>query len=195
MEEWNRRLQEYYVEFMILTIDRGVCPDTFEKQFQPENTVLTPVRLRQVTPTVEWRAPDTALPSQIVRLASDIGRLIYQTENVPVEIGRSGIESDRIGIPESGELQRLTESAIRSGLDSVSVRRYLECMALDWTRYHPVSERIDGPRILSEREARRIRLDHAMELEKDVATLTTGGRPTASYRPRQKRSTSYSRAP
>lgn len=182
--EWNQRLQERYLEFMILAVGRGVCPDAFETLFQPENTVLTPVRLRQVSPTVEWRAPDTALPSQIAQLAGDIGRLMRRTENTPVEIGMPGVDPDRIGIPESGELQRLAESAIRSGLDSVRVRTYLESMSLDRTRYQPLSERIQGPRILSENEARRIRLDHAAKLERDVATLTTGTKRATSLRHR-----------
>ena len=180
--EWNQRLQKRYVEFLILAADRGIPLDAIEELFQPENTVLTPVRLRQVSPTVEWRAPDAALPNQIARFASDIGRLMQRTANTPVEIGTPGVTSDRIGIPKPSELQRLTESAIRSGLDSVSVRTYLEDMTFDWTRYQPLSEQIRGPRILTEREARRIRLAHAAKLEKDVVTLRTSERSLGRLR-------------
>lgn len=57
---------------------------TFADLFNPEDVVVTPVRFWRETPTVEWRSPDTALPSQVVQLPSDVAPLTYRTEDLPV---------------------------------------------------------------------------------------------------------------
>ncbi len=169
--EWDNRLDAAYEAFRTLAFDRGISDEAFTTHFQPENTMAMPVRVRQEFPTVEWRAPDTALPSQIIELAGDISRLVHQTATKPVEIGEPGVQPHRIYIPEFDELQSLTAAAIEHGLDSPKVWEYLEAMSIDPRNYRPISSEI-GPRSsISTAEARRIRLEYADRLERDVETL------------------------
>ena len=169
---WNDRLATAYEAFRTLAIDRGVTEQEFTTHFQPENTMPTPVRVRQQFPTVEWRAPDTALPSQVVKLTNDISRLVDQTASKPVEIGEPGVGPDRIGIPAFDDLTQLTAAAIERGLDSPAVWNYLEAMSIDPRDYQPISAEIGHQSSVSVAEAQRIRLEYADRLEHDVETLT-----------------------
>lgn len=173
VSEWEARVDEDFEAFKTLAGERGVSSDEIDDHFTPENTVLNPVRLRYEQPTVEWRAPDSTLPSQVVRLASDVGALVEQTETKPVEIGSAGVHFDRIGIPDFETLAALSEQAIRWGLDSERVTNYLHAMNLDPAGYQPISRELRGPGTLKENEARRIRLEYAARLRADVNTLTT----------------------
>jgi gamma-glutamyl:cysteine ligase YbdK (ATP-grasp superfamily) len=168
---WEDRLAEAYEAFRTLAIDRGVTEQEFTTHFQPENTMPTPVRVRQQFPTVEWRAPDTALPSQVVTLTSDISRLVDQTAAKPVEIGEPGVGPERIRIPAFDDLTQLTAAAIERGLDSPAVWEYLEAMSIDPRDYQPISTEIGHHSPISVAEARRIRLEYADRLERDVETL------------------------
>jgi hypothetical protein len=168
---WEDRLAAAYEAFRTLAIDRGVTEQEFTTHFQPENTMPTPVRVRQQFPTIEWRAPDTALPSQVVKLTSDISRLVDQTAAKPVEIGEPGVGPERIRIPAFDDLTQLTEAAIKRGLDSPAVWEYLEAMSIDPRDYQPISTEIGHHSPISVAEARRIRLEYADRLERDVETL------------------------
>jgi gamma-glutamyl:cysteine ligase YbdK (ATP-grasp superfamily) len=168
---WNDRLAEAYEAFRTLAIDRGVTEQEFTTHFQPENTMPMPVRVRQQFPTIEWRAPDTALPSQVVKLTSDVSRLVGQTASKSVEIGEPGVGPERIRIPEFDDLTQLTAGAIERGLDSPAVWEYLKAMSIDPRDYQPISTEIDNHSSISVAEARRIRLDYADRLERDVETL------------------------
>lgn len=171
--EWTARVDRQYEEFVRIASERGVAPETVEEYFDPEDTVLNPVRLRRCQPTVEWRAPDSALPSQIVRLASDVRELVDRVESTPLEFGDPGVEDHRIGIPEFPELWELSQDSIERGLDSGRVRAYLDSMDLQAGAYSPISRQLYGPSTLSKGTAREIRLEYARRLREDVATLTT----------------------
>jgi gamma-glutamyl:cysteine ligase YbdK (ATP-grasp superfamily) len=170
--EWDSRLAAAHEAFRTLALDRGVTNGEFTTHFQPENTVAVPVRVRETFPTVEWRAPDTALPSQVVTLTSDISRLVHQTATKPVEIGEPGVQPHRISVPEFDDLRQLTAAAIERGLDSPAVWEYLEAMSIDPRNYQPISSEIGQQSSVSVTEARRIRLEYADRLERDVETLT-----------------------
>ncbi|HET7324530.1 MAG TPA: glutamate--cysteine ligase [Halococcus sp.] len=170
--DWNDRLDAAYEAFHTLALDRGVTDREFTTHFRPENVVMTPVRVREQFPTVEWRAPDTALPSQIINLTSDISRLVHQTATKPVEVGEPGIQPHRIYIPEFDDLTSLTAAAIENGLDSPKVWEYLEAMSIDPRNYRPISTEIGHHSPLSPSEARRVRLEYAARLEHDVETLS-----------------------
>jgi hypothetical protein len=180
---WDDRLATAFKAFRTLALDRGVTEQEFTTHFQPENTIPTPVRVRQQFPTVEWRAPDTALPSQIVTLTSDISRLVDQTASKPVEIGEPGVGPRRIRIPEFDDLTRLTAAAIERGLDSPVVWEYLEAMSIDPRDYQPISTEIGHQSSVSVAEARRIRLEYADRLERDVETLTISAKTRQQFRP------------
>lgn len=171
VEEWNQRIATRHQALRTLATERGVTPKAFDAWFAPENSVQTPVRLRGCSPTVEWRAPDTALPSQILQLVSDVSWLLRQTDDKPVEIGDPGIFSDHIGIPSFDDLRQLEADAITHGVRSASVREYLEWMLFDLTQYQPLSDQLPTWQRISERSARRFRLAAAERLRNDGASL------------------------
>lgn len=174
--EWEERVDHMYGVFKRLASERGVSPETIEEFFEPEDTVLNPVRLRECQPTVEWRAPDAALPSQIVQIAVDVGRLVSQTGDKSIEFGTPGVHADRIRLPEFSELQELSQQAIHSGLETVEVRDYLRTMGFDLSEYQPLSPQLNGPPTLDESEARKRRLEQAQRLRTDVERLTEDAR-------------------
>ena len=169
--EWEVRLQQLYDELRAMALNRDVTPEQFSALFDRENVVMAPVRLRDETPTVEWRSPDTTLPSQILRLLGELAPLVRLTDDLPVEVGDPGVGAERIGIPTYGDLQHLSDSAIERGLNSTSVWKYLETMGFDTTRYHPVSDQIYADEVISDDRARRVRLEYANLLEQDVRRL------------------------
>jgi gamma-glutamyl:cysteine ligase YbdK (ATP-grasp superfamily) len=171
VEAWNDRLAASYEAFRAIALDRGVTEREFEAHFRPEDVITSPIRVRRDFPTVEWRAPDTALPSQIVKLTSDVSRLVAQTAVKPVEIGDPGVGPRHIRVPAFEELTELTAAAIEYGLDSPAVWAYLERMSIDPRRYRPIAAEIERRSSISVPEARRIRLEYADRLEDDVRTL------------------------
>jgi hypothetical protein len=179
VEEWQGRVDDAYEAFKSIAAERGVPPSAVEEQFEPENTVLNPVRLRRCQPTVEWRAPDASLPSEVVRLASDVGRLVEQTETKPVEVGRPGVYDDRICVPPFEELYDLSRVAINFGLDPMPVQDYLAHLGFDCSAYDPLSARFTDSGSVSEEEARKLRLEQAHRFEADVAKLTTPQPPAS----------------
>lgn len=149
-----------------------MSPETVEALFEPENTVLNPVRLRECQPTVEWRAPDATVPSQVTRLATDVERLVSRTRTASVEYGAPEIGRDRIRVPEFDALRDLSRKAIESGLDSPDVDSYLRDLGFDTAAYEPLSADFYGPQRLSDREARTRRLQQAGRLQADIQDLT-----------------------
>lgn len=174
LDQWNERVDHMYEVFKRLAGDCGVSAETIEASFTPEDTVLNPVRLRESQPTVEWRAPDAALPSQIVRIATNIGQIVSQAETKSIEYGSPSVQSDRIQLPEFSELRTLSRKAIDSGLQNEDVRTYLQEMGFDLSAYQPLSPKIRGSKTLSESEARTMRLEQARRLRADVGALTYG---------------------
>jgi len=172
LSEWRDRVDQKYDRFKRLAAEKGVDPETVEDLFAPENTVLNPVRLRECQPTVEWRAPDSTLPSQILRLATDVEDLVARTQTASVEFGQAGVRKDRIQVPEFEELRELSWQAIESGLESDEVESYLQTMGFDTAAYEPLASRLHGPYQLSDSEARTRRLQQADRLQADVRDLT-----------------------
>ncbi|WP_178915327.1 glutamate-cysteine ligase family protein [Natronomonas gomsonensis] len=172
LARWRERVDEKYARFKRLAADRGVARETIEALFEPEDTVLNPVRLRECQPTVEWRAPDATLPSQVVQLATDVENLISHTRTAHVEYGTTEVGADRIRLPEFETLRELSYQAIESGLESLDVRSYLRDLGFDLSAYEPLSPRLDGPQRLSDAEARTRRLQQADRLQADIQRLT-----------------------
>jgi hypothetical protein len=176
LEEWQSRVDTVYEEFVDLAAERGVDRDTVEAHFDPRGTVLNPVRLRRCQPTVEWRAPDSALPSQVLQLVGDVRSLVRQVETTPVEVGEPGTSPERIGVPEFPDLRERSLTAIREGLDSRDVREYLRSYGLDPGAYSPISRTVYGPGTLGEPAAGELRLEYARRLRRDVESLTPPAR-------------------
>ncbi|WP_418285069.1 glutamate--cysteine ligase [Halorubrum sp. DTA46] len=169
---WRGRVDEKYDRFKRLAADKGVSRETVEELFAPEDTVLNPVRLRECQPTVEWRAPDTTLPSQILQLATDVETLMSHTRTASVEVGDPAVGEDSVRIPEFEALQDLSWKAIETGLESPDVDAYLQDLGFDTSAYDPFSTRLHGPYQLSDSEARTRRLQQAGRLQADVQNLT-----------------------
>jgi hypothetical protein len=169
--EWKDRVDRAHDTFVSLAAERGVDPAAVEASFAPEDTVLNPVRLRRGQPTVEWRAPDSALPSEVLSLAAEVGRLVEQTTEKPVVVGEPGVRDDRIGIPAFDDLYDLSRVAINFGLAPEPVRDYLERLTFDCSAYDPLAERLGESDSISESRACEIRLEQAHRLEADVAGL------------------------
>jgi hypothetical protein len=170
-QQWENRIDRVYEQFQTLAVERGIGPETVAAFFEPDDTVLNPVRLRTNQPTVEWRAPDAALPNEVIDLAVDVGALIAKIETRTVEYGEPGLQADRIGLPEFSTLRELGQQAIGSGLESTAVRRYLRKMGFDPSKYQPFAPEIDGPESIGESAARELRLEQADRLENDLTMI------------------------
>ncbi len=171
MNEWNARLDAAYEELRALSGERGVSRAAFERHVEPENAVLTPVRLRLGSPTVEWRAPDTALPSQLLSLLGDVSGTVDLLSDRSLSIADDvGIGEGNITIPTFSNLRDLTREAITEGR-TPAVEAYLDALEIDSTRYIPISEEISDPDRIDHERARELRLEYAGRLREDVASL------------------------
>lgn len=169
--DWQRRVDRAFEAFTSLAAERGVSASRVERAFTAEDAVLNPVRLRRCQPTVEWRAPDAALPSEVVSLAADVGGLVAQTADKPVEVGEPGVHDDHIGVPAFDDLYDLSRAAVAFGLAPEPVRDYLGRLGVDCSAYDPLSERLGAADAVSDARARELRLEQARRLEADVAGL------------------------
>ncbi|ELY65680.1 hypothetical protein [Natrinema versiforme] len=201
VDEWHRRLEHRSEAFKDAALEAGVDPDTIEKRVSPDDSIWTPVRLRGSMSAVEWRSPDTALPSQLLRLAADLETVMERLDHTTVRIDGAGagdgrrrgtdgvltgiedeptarpghVTSEEIALPAFETVCDLTESAIRDGLESAAVAGYLERMGFPVGDYHPIATRIDGRQYVTNADARELRLEYASRLEEDVKQLREDG--------------------
>ncbi|MES3518088.1 MAG: glutamate-cysteine ligase family protein [Natronomonas sp.] len=174
--EWDRRLERRYEEFETAALNCGIDRTTLASCFTPESAVWTPVKFREPFGTVEWRAPDTALPSQVVQLADDVAGIIECVGDREVRRGSEtpGITDDAVVVPEFADVLEHVDSAIESGL-SADVRSYLDAMGFDVDGYEPLSETLQKQDASTPEAARRLRLEWAKRLESDVRRASSVG--------------------
>jgi carboxylate-amine ligase len=167
---WTRRLERRYEEFVTAAMDAGVDRRAVEANFDPESAVWTPVQLRETFGTVEWRSPDTALPSEVLRLADTVAGVVGSLRDATVERGgdRGRVTADRVVLPDFETVVGHVDSAVRDGIADRSLRSYLERMGFDVAAYTPASHELGDPDGVSVEQARRLRLDHAARLARDV---------------------------
>lgn len=170
VDEWMERLEHRHEEFHNRAVDAGVDPDTFEANFGKENAVWTPVQLRPTFGTVEWRSPDTTLPSHIFRLADRLATVTdrIRRTDVRIEGSNGGVYESEIVLPEFHTVRDYVDDAIEVGIASPSVRGYLERMGFDVDAFDPISRRIDEGLAISKERARELRLEYADRLEREV---------------------------
>jgi hypothetical protein len=169
-EEWAKRIERRYNEFVTEAVMAGFDRDAVESCFDPEGAVWAPVQLRQEFSTVEWRSPDTALPSQIMELTEQVIDVMGQVGETPVTIGGDsewGV-SDSITLPPFETVEEVVKKAVEEGIASETVRTYLGRLGFDITAFEPRSGRIATESLTAE-EAARLRLASADRLEADVA--------------------------
>jgi len=180
-DEWTRRLERRYEAFVTAASDAGVDRRAVETQFDPESAVWTPVQLRETFGTVEWRSPDTALPSQVLDLADSLVRVAARAADADTEVtieGQAGeLTDDRVVLPEFDAVVGYVDAAVRDGLESEAVRAYLDRMGFAVDEYDPIAHDLAGRATVSPAEAREVRLDYAERLAQDVrrtASLASG---------------------
>ncbi|QSX00847.1 glutamate-cysteine ligase family protein [Haloterrigena alkaliphila] len=171
VDEWERRLEDAYDGFRERALERGVDPDAFDEEFSPYDAVWTPVRLRQAMPTVEWRSPDTALPSQVLRLAEDVRSIVTRADARGTAIGDSqsaaGGPDGAMTLPAFDTVEAATDAAIHDGVETPRVRNYLRNLGFTPSAYDPLANRLPDSR-LSKRRAKKLRLEAATRLEADL---------------------------
>ena len=172
IDEWHSRIDATFDRFRQQALAQDVERSTFDEHFTPEDSTWAPVRLREKYDTIEWRSPDVTLPSQVLQLAKDVRDILDLVENRHVESGsRLGVTASTVTVPTFDRLQEYVSTAIDQGLESSTIKRYLETMGFDKTSYRPISaELVDKPPMDRQR-AQWLRLRYADRLERDVRTL------------------------
>jgi gamma-glutamyl:cysteine ligase YbdK (ATP-grasp superfamily) len=175
--EWARRVERRYGEFVTEAVTAGFDREYVETCFDPEGAVWMPVKLRSEFSTVEWRSPDTALPSQVLRLADDVVSVVERVGHADLRIegSRGRVGGDEVVLPEFETVKHCVTSGIQEGLGSNVVRSYLSRMGFDVSAYDPLSEEIGGREKLTPAGARELRLEFAERLERDVRQAPSVG--------------------
>ncbi|WP_440766753.1 glutamate-cysteine ligase family protein [Natronorubrum sp. DTA7] len=171
VEEWETTLENAYDGFRERALERGVDPADFDDEFDPYDAVWTPVRLRKAMPTVEWRSPDAALPSQILHLAEEVRSIVTHADARGTVVGEDDVANagGEVPLPAFETVQEITDAAIFDGLGDSSVRAYLQRLGFTPSTYDPIANRLPDAR-LTKRQAKRLRLEAARRLEADLAT-------------------------
>lgn len=168
--QWEQRLERGHASFVRAAREAGIDDDRIASTFDHEDAVWIPVKLRSEFSTVEWRSPDTALPSQVVQLADDVVRVVERVVEDGVRVGGEPgrVTADGVVLPEFETVRSCTTDAIRHGLSSRRLVTYLERLGFDVAAYEPLTRQLLGRGTLSAEEARQLRLTYADRLEADV---------------------------
>lgn len=173
-EDWDNRVTTVFDRFRRQALSTGVDPATFDEHFTPEDSIWTPVRLREKFGTIEWRSPDVTLPGQILRLVTDVRDALDVVVDRGLEIGGEGeVTATTVTVPEFDRLRRYVRTATDSGLAAPAVEQYLERMGFACGDYRPIAWELAHVPSISRSDAKRLRLQYADRLEWDVKALTT----------------------
>lgn len=179
VDEWEDRIDATFKRFRQQALTQGVEPSTFDEHFALEDSIWAPVRLREKYDTIEWRAPDVTLPSQILQLVENVRDILNLVKDRHVEIGsRPGVTASTVSVPSFDRLQRYVSTAIDQGLESAGLEQYLETMGFNTTAYRPISMELADKPSMARQRARWLRLRYADRLERDVKTLIDDRSPT-----------------
>ncbi|WP_336365197.1 glutamate-cysteine ligase family protein [Halalkalicoccus salilacus] len=189
--DWEKRVTTTFDWFRRQTLSTGVDPATFDEHFTPEDSMWTPIRLREEFGTIEWRAPDVTLPGQIFQLVTDIRDALDVVVDRGLEIGGEGeVTATTVRVPEFDQLRQYVRTAMDSGLGAPAVEQYLERMGFDCGNYRPIAREFEHIQSISRSDAKRLRLRYADRLEWEVKALTTeqsSARPTVTESKVQRR--------
>lgn len=188
LEEWTAARRRRFEAIREAALDNGVDPSAFA-DVSPDDVGWAPVAVHEESATLEWRSPDTALPSQLLQLTADLETVMNRLHRGTVRVGRydgaarhrgegggdditvGHVTNAEIALPRADIVADLTETAIDIGLDATAVTAYLERMGFDVADYHPIATRIDGRQYVTRADARELRLEYAGRLEDDVRAL------------------------
>lgn len=153
VEEWEERIEKRFREFKSKARKKGISEEKIAGNFKPEDALWTPVRLRKKFPTVEYRAPDIALPSQVNMFVDDMFEAMSSTGEKE--------------LPEFEKVKEISREAIQEGLTG-KVSRYLREQGFKTDKYQPLSKKIDAGENLDRKKARKLRLDLAHKMKEDI---------------------------
>jgi hypothetical protein len=138
--------------------------------------------LREEMSTVEWRSPDAALPSQILRLSREVNAMMERVPNSVVRTDADAVvvERDTLTIPAFEVVCDHAEGAIDEGIDSETVSGYLRQLGFDVQGYDPITREIGGAGTVSPREACDLRERYGRRLREDVKRLLEEERTRSS---------------
>jgi carboxylate-amine ligase len=169
-EEWQRRLERRYEAFETAALSAGVDRTALAAAFDPESAIWTPIQFRERFGTVEWRSPDTALPSQVLGLASTLADTVDQVRRGTVRVGDepARVDDGEVVLPSFDVVLERVDDAIDEGLESRALRDYLDRMGFDIGAYDPLAAELDGRAPVSASDARDLRLEYADRLRQDI---------------------------
>jgi gamma-glutamyl:cysteine ligase YbdK (ATP-grasp superfamily) len=165
--EWEARLEDAYDAFRERAIARGIDPAAYDDEFDPYDAVWTPVRLRSAFPTVEWRSPDAALPSQILGLAEKVRSIVTYADARGTVVGAESTEDQGLRLPEFDTVESVVDAAVHEGVRSDEVRSYLQTFGFETDEYEPLANDVPDSN-LTKRRAKRLRIEAADRLDADL---------------------------
>lgn len=172
VDEWDDRIATAFNRLRRQALAEGFEPATFDEHFAPEDSIWTPVRLREEYGTIEWRAPDVTLPLQTLQLVTDVRDAMDRVVERGLDIGEQpGITGDRVTVPDFDRLREYVETAMDSGVGSPDVTEYLGSMGFDLGDYRPIAREFEHMPYISPSYAKRLRLRYADRLECEVESL------------------------
>ncbi len=97
----------------------------------------SPVEFSADKRRLRWNSPDSATPTMLLQLASDVTSVIQRaaTQSVEVSAFGNGCCADQIVLPSADWLSHYREEALRAGTNSLVVRAYLERFCFDTAWY------------------------------------------------------------
>lgn len=158
-DELEDRIEDSFRDFQAKAREKGFPEEEVRKHYTRHDALWTPVRVRDTFPTVEWRAPDTSMPSRVLELARQVWNLM---EN-------PGTTADEL--PDFNRLEKLSRTAMEKGFESPDVREHLERMGLKVERFDDLTGKYRNGSQLSRDEARKLRLKAAEEMKEDISRL------------------------
>lgn len=160
----------------------GYSTETIKEEFTPETALWFPVRLRDDLGTIEWRAPDSLPPRRLIEFLQDITRFMHRIETHETHLPTERHDQQKtIEIPPYDRLREITATAIKSGITASVVRDYLVGIGFEPERYRPFGHRIDGHLTIDSALARKLRLQAADLLRRELEQLHT--EPSSDFPP------------
>lgn len=172
VQEWKDRMHSAFDDFKEGALEAGVEEETFNNHYHRDRSIWTPIRLRDQFPTVEYRSPDTCLPSQAIKLAEDMEKILKKSQDKEVKIGQELEVNEKImHLPKFEKLEKLSRIAAIEGLESQKLNDYLAKFSINPDDYRPLTEDLKKDQEISLEEARKARVKASEMLEEDVEDM------------------------
>lgn len=169
--DWERKIKKRHEEFKERACAQGYSEATFEEYFTPSESVWTPIRVRDTFNTIEWRAPDISLPSQIFPFLEHVNTLVETVDQKTITKGNPAVDSESVTIPPFETVEERVQQSIEDGLDHPKIKSYCSSYGIDPDRFDPLTRELQTHDSLTHENGRMLRLEYAERLARDVDTL------------------------